>query len=497
MKIVFVHTGMESLGIGYLSSVLKRKGHRVELVYAPSLFRSFRFDLPFLHVDNAERAAQAALRREPDVVCFSVESDHFSWACRVASRLKDKRADLPIVFGGIHPTCAPEAALAAAVDYVCVGEGEQALPELVERIAAGRTPEDVDNIVYRRDGRIVRNPLRPLIADLDGVPFPDKSLFFDAFPGFVKGAYSIVTGRGCPHNCAYCHNNALRRIFQGRGRYFRRRSVANVIAELKSAKARYAFERVSFCDDTFTSDPAWLREFAPAYRQEIALPFYCAVHPSCIDQERVRLLEEAGCGAANLGIQTLNETLRRDGLSRTGSNQEIIDALRAFRGSRIFVFTNFIFGLPGQDLRELEAIVEFCALHGADFHDVNWLRYYPGTAIVELARQDGLLSEDMIRRINGGNEFKPYAHGGHSFSSQRAQLRNLLFLSHFMPGWLVRLFLRSRLYRLLPGLSLRSPAVVLRLLVKKHAAGKRHPYPNFSISDTFHYYLHFLGKASA
>ena len=498
MKVVFVHTGMESLGIGYLSAALKLRGHRTELVYAPALFRSFRLNLPLVADDSAARAAAQALRLAPDAVCFSVESDYFSWACDVAGRLKRERPGLPVVFGGIHPTCVPERVMKEpAVDYVCVGEGEHALPELLDSISAGRPPEGVGNIVYRRGAETVVNPGRPLIQDLDALPFPDKSLFFGAFPGFVDGAYSIVTGRGCPNRCSYCHNSALRRVFKDRGPYCRRRSVGNVVAELKEARARYGFERVSFCDDIFTSDRAWLREFAPAYKAEIGLPFYCAVHPSHIDRERVELLREAGCSVANMGIQTVSEPLRRRGLERGGTNAQIVAALDAFRPTGIFLFTNFIFGLPGQDLGELERAVEFCAGHRADFHDVNWLRYYPGTAITELAEREGLLSADEAERIDSGAEFRPYAHGGHSFSLARAQLRNLLFAAHFLPESAVRAAIRFKLYRALPPLNLRGPAVVARLLAKKRFGAKRDPYPNFSIADTLRYYRHFLTKARA
>ncbi|MFA6030857.1 MAG: radical SAM protein [Elusimicrobiota bacterium] len=487
MKTVFIHSGPESLAVELLSACLKRAGHETALVYSPGLFASFRLDLPRFERDDAARTAERALALRPDLVAFSVESDRFPWAARVAAALRE-RSRVPTVFGGVHPSAVPSRVLEApGVDYVCVGEGEDALVELADALAKGGDGRAVAGL----QGRDFRNPPRSPREDLDALPFPDKELFAREWPGFTDRAYSTVTGRGCSNACVYCSNSAARAL-HGKAARRRRRSPESVLRELEEAKTRYGFQRVSFCDDLFTEDAAWLRAFLPGYRTRVGLPFYCQVHPSHADEERVRLLSEGGCTVVNLGIQTVDEDYRRRVLRRPGSNAEVERALGLFAGTRIFLYTNFIFGLPGQSEAELEEIVRFCSRHPADFHDVNWLRYYPGTEAVALGLSCGALDAGAVAALEGGCEFRPYAHGGHARTPERSRLRNLVFLTSFLPGAWTRALLRPSLRRFVPTSDLRMPLIVLRVLWRKRFAGRSQPYPNASIADTLRWYAHYL-----
>ncbi|MCD4779799.1 MAG: radical SAM protein [Candidatus Omnitrophica bacterium] len=492
MHIVFVHTGQESLGLEYLSAVLKIHGHKVSLVYEPLIFRSFRFYFPSLDRHPPQTIAQRALAAEPDLICFSIESDYFGWACQVVRELKQLK-DIPILLGGIHPTSVPENVISeTSVDYICLGEGEDALVELVASLERKDGRMDILNIWYCRQDRIIRNPLRPLNENLDDFPFPDKELFYREYPGFINDVYTIITGRGCCNACSYCYNSMLQKRYEGRGRYLRRRSVENVIAELKHAHRVYHFKRVTFCDDVFTTDLSWLESFVSLYKKEIGLPFYCQVHPSFVDKTRIQLLADGGCTVVNYGIQTIDENLRKRYLHRQGSNREIVQHLNDFYETKIFLFTNFIVGLPRQDEEELIRIVEFCCSHPAGFHDVNWLRYYPGTDIVSIAQREGLLTEQDVERINASRDYQPYAHGGHARTKQRSQLRNLIFLTHILPKGLIRWLLERQRYRFLPTFNMRNMIVIPRLLFMKWVKGRKYPYPNLSLFGNLKYYWHCL-----
>lgn len=494
MKVVFIRCATESLGIEYLSSALKARGHGTALVYEPLLFNSFRVDLGGWEKGSAERAAKKALALNPGLVAFSAESDYYGWALLAAAEIK-KRSKVPVVFGGIHPTLMPEEVLArGAADYVCVGEGELALPALCDALERGRGIGGIPNLWGRENGALVKNALETL-PDLDALPFPDKDLFAAEYGGFVTDTYSIVTGRGCRNACTYCHNSSMRRAYAGFGAkppVERRRGPANVIAELALAKTRYAFKRVSFCDDLFISDKDWLREFSRLYAAAVALPFFCNVHPAHVDEEAVSLLREAGCSAVTIGIQTVSDDLKKKRLARGESTETARRALRLLDGSGIFVYTNFIFGIPGQDEDELRAIARFAAGTPAGFHDVNWLRYYPKAKITDYALEDALLDGAQAAEIDRGEKKLLYAHGGHSYTPARSRLRNLVLLSALLGGPLTRRLLESGAYRLLPAFSLRAPAVILKTLAAKVAGGKKNPYPNFSLSGSARYFAHYL-----
>lgn len=496
MKIVFVRAATESLGLEYLSSALKARGHEAALVYEPLLFDSFRLRLPGLEGGSAERAARRALALGPGLVGFSVESDHFQWALAAAREIKRLGA-VPVIFGGIHPSTAPEAVLARPeIDYVCVGDGETALAELADRLAAGEAPDGVRNIWFKRGGAPVKGPVR-LEEKLDALPPPDKDLFAAEYPGFARGGYSIITGRGCPNACAYCHNSSMRRTLSRLGcgdRFLRRRGVEGALAELEAAKKKYGFRRVSFVDDLFISDKAWLREFAAGYPRRVGLPFFCNIHPSGADAEAVGLLKAAGCTAVNMGIQTVSESVRRTALGRPEPTADAVRALRLLREAGIHAYTNFIFGLPGQDEAELKAVAAFAAENPAGFHDVSWLRYYPGAAILDGARREGLLSEADAAAVERGEYTVPYGHGGHSWTPDRARLRNLVFLASLLPAGAVKALLERDRWRLLPAASLRLPAIAARGLLAR-LKGNPNPYPNFSLAGSLEYFLRYSFSA--
>lgn len=498
MKIVFARAATESLGLEYLSASLKARGHRTALVFEPLLFDSFRLRLPFFEPENAVRTARRVLALDPGLVGFSAESDHFAWALAVAREIK-RLSRVPIIFGGVHPSTAPEAALARPeIDLLCVADGDTALAELADRLEKGLGFEGIPNIRGKKDGAPVAGPVR-LETDLDALPFPDKDLFFNEYPGFVLDTYSIVTGRGCPNACTYCHNSSMRRVLSRLGchdGFLRRRSVRNVIAELSAAKEKYGFKRVSFCDDLFISDPAWTEEFAAAYAREIGLPFFCNIHPADADERAVALLKAAGATAVNMGVQTVSESLRRECLGRSESTAASENALRLLDKAGIFAYTNFIFGLPGQDDGEMEKVAAFAAANPAGFHDVNWLRYYPGTAILEKARRGGLLPERDARAVEEGVFSVPYGHGGHSYTPGRAKLRNLVFLASMLPGAAVRAALSKKLWRFLPAFSLRLPAVAARTLFAR-LKGNPNPYPNFSLLGSLRYFLRYFFRSYA
>ncbi len=496
MKTVFVRAATESLGLEYLSSALKARGHSAELVYEPLLFDSFRLRLPFLEPDSAKSAARKALGLKPGLIGFSVDSDHFQWALAAAREVK-RLSRVPVIFGGVHPSTAPEAVLARPeVDLLCVADGERAIVELADKLERGQPPEGIANIWFKKNGAPVKTPVR-LETGLDSLAFPDKDLFYGEYPGFVLDTYSIVTGRGCPNACTYCYNSSMRRTLSRLGcrdAFLRRRSVKNVILELLAAKKNRAFRRVSFCDDLFISDKAWLEEFAAVYPREIGLPFFCNIHPADADERAVELLRAAGATAVNMGVQTVSAELRRECLGREESTEAAVSALRLLDRAGIFAYTNFIFGLPGQDDEELARAAGFAAANPAGFHDVNWLRYYPGTALLDRARASGLIAEAAAAAVEDGSFAVPYGQGGHSYTPERARLRNMVFLASLLPRKISEGLLEKGLWKFLPAFSLRLPAIAARALLAR-LRGNPNPYPNFSLLGSLRYFLRYFFRS--
>lgn len=351
MNIVFVGVECENYAIQLFSSILKKEGHKVNLIFDPRLFLTDE-------VSNSVLAKVFDIRKQnvnkisglnPDLVGFSVYTQDYQWSLSMARMIKQE-LDVPIIFGGIHPTLCPEQVINEdCVDIVCVGEGEEALLELTSHPRL-----DIKNLWFKSK----TNPPRPLISDLDSLPFIDREILYQQKPLFKKG-YTISTGRGCPYQCTFCASTALGAFYRKNqlGKYVRQRSVTNVMAELQTAKREHNPRTVYFTDDVFTLSTDWLRQFAFEYKHSVGLPFYCTANPGTIKDEELYLLKEAGCQMIGFGMQSCNEETRKTLLKRTGKNNRIREVSCLCKYLGINFSFDHIFQLPTEPIdNQIEAI---------------------------------------------------------------------------------------------------------------------------------------------
>lgn len=498
MHIVFIQSHYESLGIEYISSVLKRGGHRTSLIFEPALFHNFFFDRDRLYrVFNFRNHIINRIKKlKPDIVAFSVITDNYKWTLEIAREIK-QISKAVIVFGGVHPTSVPGNVLKDGVaDYIVIGEGEYAFLDLANALQNSADTTAIENIGTSNNGRIRINPPRLPVQDLDSLPFPDKDLFYDECKIMVRESYMIMGSRGCNNSCSYCWNSVINKVYRGTN-YFRRRSPAHVIKELEWARARYKIKKVTFYDEVFTSDKPWLQEFLQLYKCAIKLPFFCCVHPDDVDEEVVDLLSDAGCSALNIGIQTANENRRMLILNRKGSNEQIIKALALLRAKKIFVYSNIILGLPDEKEEDLVQTLQFCNRHKADLPSIYWLRYYPLTRIVDTAKDAGVLTPQTIEKINEGKDYSPYAISGSTYNKDLARLGNLILLSGILPYRVLEYLIKHRLYRYAVSGNLLFPAILFLGWTKKITQGKRSPFHYLGPLSYLKFYLFYFYKKIA
>ncbi|MEE4271604.1 MAG: radical SAM protein [Thermoanaerobaculales bacterium] len=370
-------------GIMTLSAVLKDNGFRSEVVPTD-------VDLILDRLRSEERA----------VLAFSTPSALANTYVDFNRRIKARRPDLFSVFGGAHPTYFPELVEEEGIDGICMGEGEYALLDLIRALDEGQSPNAIENWWIKHDGVIHRNPLRPLIEDLDELPLPDRAAFSEALAEPTFHAI-VMTGRGCPYGCTYCYNHLYRKLYHGKGKLVRRRSVEHVIRELRLLKNEGA-RFIRFMDDLFTLQPEWVKEFSRRYRNEIGLPFTCLVRANCVDQEVIADLDHAGCHRIMMGIEAGNERLRRDVLKRRMLDADIVEAGRIIRDAGIRLVTANILAIPGGDLATDWETVDLNVKVRPDYASAAILHAFPGTEIHEIARTMGLLREDHIAAVSEG-----------------------------------------------------------------------------------------------
>ena len=431
MKVAFIYPAFENLGIEYISAVLKENGHSTYLLFDPQLFGDLFLFVNFLEKLFSYR--KQILNRikddKPDIVAFSVVSDNFGWACSYADEIKRENPNVNIVFGGPHVTAASQNVLSNwFVDYVIVGEGEYPMLELVQALEERRSYESIANLGYKRNGELIINDPRPLLQDLDMLPFPDTDLFLDANP-YAQKEYNIMTSRGCVNKCSYCHNSIERRVLWNKcGAFLRRRSVENVIAELKERKQKYDFNTLCIWDEVFTYDEKWLEEFSEVYKREINVPFWTFVHPKHITEKTVKFLENMGCWEVEMGVQTLNQEIKNNILHRYETKSDVIKAIELFKNSKIRLVVDVIFGLPELKSEDYIELIETFNEHRPTKIQTFWLRFYPGTDIIPIAREKNYLTDNEILEINEGIPSRAAASGGTKIYKEYQKYQTILTL---------------------------------------------------------------------
>jgi len=398
----------ESLGARQLCSILKARGHDCSLVF----FKEFRWG-EFRHITPREEELLLGLLRDirPDLVGLSLTS---SLVADVALDLADKirrTLDVPVILGGAHPSVAPEECLEHA-DIVCIGEGDGAIADLAEALAAGRGYHDIPNLWTKANGEIHRNDVRSLSDSLDSLPFASYGerdsyvIEYDrleqADPATRIPMYHTYASRmACPFKCAFCAGVWFRQeLYAGKGPVRRYRSVANILAEVKQARARNPnIEVVQFWDEIFAVRPpqGWLDEFCERFPKEIGLPYAIWSHPSLINGRRVAQLRNAGLKSVVLGIESGSERVRREIINRGESNKTVLRAAQTLHQHGVTVGYDFILDIPWlaeENCRgTFELIMQLPRPLNAGLHSLSFL---PRTAITSRALAEGLIQPGQV-----------------------------------------------------------------------------------------------------
>jgi radical SAM superfamily enzyme YgiQ (UPF0313 family) len=348
-KVLLVYPGYivreQPLNILYISAAAKAAGHAARLFEITPFRKRPLWGDPYRVMEEA--FAEEVQSFEPDLIGFSVMSVNLRIAIILAERAKRLRPDVLVLFGGIHPTIAPEETIQHnSVDCLCVGEGEEAITELLAAMDGGRDLRTLAGLWVKADGKIFRNPGRPLFQNIDALPFPDRDALSPARLQAELYGVNLISSRGCPFPCSYCQNKFLMDLYRGQGPFVRYRSLENVFAEIDEIIRRYNPSRLSFSDESFTLNAKRLEEFCREYPRRYSIPFLCQTRPDLVDEETMWRLRDAGCDFMNMAIEAGNPKIRNDILLRNISDEKIVEAFGLARRYGIRTGSFNMIGLP-------------------------------------------------------------------------------------------------------------------------------------------------------
>lgn len=454
MRCTFVAIGWENVSLQCLSAVLKANGHDVALAYDQSLFDDKNYlCIPTIAkiFDMKQRVVHQIIDSNPDLVAFSVMTTTYRWALDIAGEVK-KYLDVPIIFGGIHPSSVPERVIQEdPVDIICVGEGEYALLELCNSIERGEIDFTIKNLWFKTpDRRIIRNPKRPQIANLDELPMVDKELFAKHVP--IKNYYLSVIARGCPFTCSYCSLSFEAKEWEEiGGKRFRERSVDSVIAELKQHKELYKYKWIDFRHSVMSASTHWIVDFCNKYKKEIDVPFRIFWHPMLITEEAVYALKCAGCDVVQLGLESFDEHIRNHVLNRRMTDEQFHKAVELLEKYKLRYSLDYILGLPEQTEAELIHFAEFLSNLKSCYRVSSFmLQYLPQTEIIQHGLEHNLINENEVERLEEGFHDTYMVNGSVSLSKEKLRVMNsfriLYRLMFLLPPLLRKPLVKFKIY---------------------------------------------------
>jgi len=383
-----MEAGWISHGLAHLSSAAKAQGFEIDLI-----------DLRTLDGWEHYRAELAA--RRPDAIGVTMMSVDFNPAMQCIDIAKQVNPKLVTILGGPHPTLALDEVLKNPnVDYVITHEGEITFPKLLRALADGRPPSE----------RVLVGEM----PDLDALPFPDRDLFLNEWRKFGYTSDSpedpfveelpppfvtIIAGRGCPYNCSFCQP-AERRIF---GRAVRRRSPANIIAELEILRDKYHFASLMFHDDTLPGNRDWVLEFCRLYREHgFTQPFFCQNRADIIVRHESLIAEMAGVGCKGFFIGFESGSDRVLKFLRKGTTRAInLEAARICRKYGIKIWANYMLGLPTETKEEVLETISMLKEIDPDYYSPAFYTPHPGSDLYDYCIENDLsliTSHDQYRR---------------------------------------------------------------------------------------------------
>jgi radical SAM superfamily enzyme YgiQ (UPF0313 family) len=379
MRIAFVLDniilGQEPLGVTTIGALLKQHGHTVDY-----------FDIPR---ERAQWSTDEVVKFAPDIVGYSISTGLHNRYMAFNRMLKARMPDFFTVVGGPHPSYFPDFINTDSVDFLCVGEGEWPMLELVTALEEGKSPYEVAGLhVKNPDGTIRSNPPRAYEQDLDALPFPDHS-FILKFPHLRDSPIAyLMAGRGCPYNCTFCFNHVA--IDLQAGRYTRYRSPENVIGECLELRDRYGKRYMAFQDDTFSLNFRYLEKFLPLYKEKVGLPYLAHLRADNLTDRMADLLGESGCTRAVIGFENGNFDIRHKILDKKITNDEFVQCSKRLHDRGIELLTQNMFGVPGETVESALSTIALNINCQADMMVVHFFQPYPGTDLARMAGEMGL-----------------------------------------------------------------------------------------------------------
>ncbi|RJQ44940.1 MAG: radical SAM protein [Nitrospiraceae bacterium] len=416
----------QPLGTLYVASSLMKAGHDVRFLNGAFM--------------KHEEILNQVKQHQPDVI--GIYSTTFGWKKAVftaaeirKSEVRSQKSEVKnnafIIVGGPYPIAMQEKCLedSTDIDAVVTGEGEITVVEMLKRLSKGKSLEGVEGIVFRDNGKIIKNAPRPLITNVDALPFPARELLGDV-DSYIpppatykrKPVAVIMTARGCTRRCIFCFQ-----IDKERALGIRYRSVENVMQEIELC-LKQGYREIKFIDDTFAADyDRAMKITEEIRRRKLDFTWFASACVNQVDYPLLKAFKDAGCWAilfgAESGVQKNLNAIRK-GITIEQTRK----AVRAAKKAGLTVYTPFLFGIPGQTFEDGLETIRFACELDPDIANFHALTPFPGTELYDNLEKYGTMSGDWYDFTYQGAAFIPHTMTREEIS----QLRQIAFKKFYL-----------------------------------------------------------------
>jgi anaerobic magnesium-protoporphyrin IX monomethyl ester cyclase len=370
------HPPFIPLGIGYLAAVLEKNGYSVNVIDCQAL------KLSLAEVENELR------NRQPDLVGLTSTTLTYKSALKIIEVAKKALPACVTVLGGPHVTFWDKEAFeeCPSLDVVVRREGEHTLLELVQRLDAGKSYHDVIGTTCKKDGKIVKNPDRPYIENIDELPFPAVHLFpIEQFNKYGNIIFPVMTSRGCVYWCDFC--TAVRMF----GRKYRMRSPNKVVDELELLYKKYGEKQYTFYDDAFTVDQTRTHEICDEIlKRGLNIKWDCETRVDMVSKDLLLKMKKAGCIAVWYGVEAGSQKVR-DAMGKGINTQQTLNAFKWTQDAGMIAVASIILGFPGETKETAWESVKLLKEINPDEIGIYIATPYPGTPMYDYVTKMGWL----------------------------------------------------------------------------------------------------------
>lgn len=371
------------LNLMYLGGALENASMSVKIIDDDLMQRGYK------------RVSELASVLDPSVVGITATTSTIKNALEYLKSIKEVLPNVLTVIGGPHTTFIPLETLKScpSLDVAVIGEGEETMVELTDKFCDenyGKL-EEVKGIVYRdpTNGNIKLNSPRPLIKDLDSIPFPARHLVpFESYNTTKKQSSDMITSRGCVFSCSYCSSSLIM------GKKFRYRSPGNVADEIEELIENYKIKDIAFMDDTFMLHKRRANAIADEIKSRgLDIGFVASSRVDMVDKSLLEKLKDAGLSTLYYGVESGSQRVL-DLMKKGITIKQAENAVKIAKDVNLDVLTSFILGFPGETREEIDKTIDFSIKLNADYSQFSILTPFPGTPIYYELKEKELIDTE-------------------------------------------------------------------------------------------------------